>query len=296
MVGLVVLGAAPAAAQTLDDGVMVSPHVLRTTLTYGREAWSDYWEGEVKRSNGNIGTVTTRTATWMGAYGLTRRASIMASLPYVWTEASQGVLHGMQGRQDLTVALKYRVAQLSLTDRASMRVMAVGGVGAPTSEYTPDFLPLSIGLHDRHALARAALYVKDRSGVFFDGWAGHVWRGTVRIDRPAYYTDGHLIESHDVAMPGVSNYSASIGIQRGPLCLPIGVSAQRTLGGGDIRRQDMPFLSNRMDFTAAHGAVMYILPGLPSVQLELGASRTLRGRNVGQSTRYTAGLTQMVHF
>lgn len=290
---LLVAGVRSAAGQTLDDGVMVSPHQLRTTVTYGRERWDQYWEGSVKRSNDNIGTVTTRTATWMGAYGLSNRASLVASLPYVWTAASQGVLHGMQGRQDLTVAVKYRLAEMSVAERVAVRVMALGGVGTPTSDYTPDFLPLSIGLHDRHALARAGVYAKDRTGLFFDGWAGHVWRGTVQLDRPAYFTNGQLVESHDVAMPDVATSSASVGVQRGRLCLPVGISIQRTLGGGDIRRQDMPFVSNRMDFTKAHAEVMYVLPRLSSIQLELGAARTLSGRNVGESTSFTAGVTHI---
>ena len=290
---LLVAGVRPAAGQTLDDGVMIAPHQLRSTVTYGRETWDQYWEGTVKRSNGNIGTITTRSATWMGAYGLTRRASLLATLPYVWTEASQGVLRGMQGRQDLTVAVKYRLAEMSLAERLAVRVLAVGGVGSPTSDYTPDFLPLSIGLHDRQALARAGVYAKDRTGLFLDGWAGHVWRGSVQLDRPAYYTNGQLVESHDVAMPEVSTYSASVGFQRGRLCLPVGISAQRTLGGGDIRRQDAPFVSNRMDFTKAHAELMYILPTAPSIQVELGLARTLRGRNVGEGTSFTFGVTHI---
>ena len=37
---------------------------------------------------------------------------------------------------------------------------------------------------------------------------------------------------------------------------------QRTQGGGDIRRQDMPFVSNRMDFSKLGGMVMYPIPKL----------------------------------
>lgn len=295
LVSLLLASAPPLAAQALDDGVMVPPHQLRTSVRYASEQWTQYWEGDVKRSNGNIGTLTTRTAAWTGAYGVTDRVSLVASLPYVWTEASQGVLSGMQGRQDLTVAVKYRVVQRPLAERASLRALLVAGLGTPTSDYTPDFQPLSIGLHDRRALARAGVYVKDRTGVFFDGWVGHVWRANVRIDRPAYYTNGQLIESSDVAMPDVFNYSANIGFQRGPLCIPVGITAQRTLGGGDIRRQDMPFVSNRMNFTKANAQLLYNLPMLPSLQLELGAAHTIRGRNVGQSTMFSVGLTHILH-
>ena len=61
-------------------------------------------------------------------------------------------------------------------------------------------------------------------------------------------------------MPDVAVYRATFGWQREAWCIPVGITAQRTLGGGDIRRQDMPFVSNRMNFTAAHAELMYLPP------------------------------------
>src|SRR4026207_2000328 len=95
---------------------------LRTGLLYARDSWSNYWEGGLKRDNENIGTVTTQSVTWMAAYGVTDRLSVMAALPYVWTHASQGPLHGMRGLQDVTFAAKYRLLSTPFTDR--------GGPGA----------------------------------------------------------------------------------------------------------------------------------------------------------------------
>jgi len=293
--GFVSLAAPRLGAQTLDDGVMVSPHQLRTTVMFGREQWDQYWEGTLKRSNDNIGTLTTRTMSWMGAYGLSKNVSLVATLPYVWTKSSEGVLSSMQGRQDLTVAVKYRAVQTKFANGVTARVLAVGGVGAPTSNYTPDFLPLSIGMHDRQAFVRGGLYLINHRGFFFDGWGGHVWRSNVTLDRPAYYTNGQLIESNEVDMPNVANYTASVGYNKGAWCIPVGIDGQRTLGGGDIRRQDMPFVSNRMNLTEAHAEVMYYLPMLPSIQLGVGAAHVLAGRNVGQSTKLSFGVTHVVH-
>ena len=33
--------------------------------------------------------------------------NIIGAVPYVWTRASQGVLHGIEGLQDLTLAAKF---------------------------------------------------------------------------------------------------------------------------------------------------------------------------------------------
>jgi hypothetical protein len=70
---------------------------------------------------------------------------------------------------------------------------------------------------------------------------------------------------------------------------------QRTLGGGDIRRQDMPFVSNRMDFTMGHAELMYFLPGMSGLRLDLGAAHVFDGRNVGQSTSIMTGFTYALH-
>jgi hypothetical protein len=176
-----------------------------------------------------------------------------------------------------------------------LTVLAVGAAAAPTSDYTPDFLPMSIGLQSKRLIARAAAHLQDRTGWFLDGYAERQWRSNVRLDRSSYYTSGALTESDEVAMPDVAMYNASVGWQRGAWCIPVGLSAQNTLGGSDIRRQDMPFVSNRMNFTAAHAELMYFLPGVSGLRLDLGAAHTLSGRNVGQSTTIMTGLTYALH-
>src|SRR6266850_5068062 len=92
---LIVLSAASLEAQTVDDGLLMPRGALGTGFLYAHEGWSQYWEGTLKRDNGNIGTVTTQSVAWVAGYGVTERLSVMAMLPYVWTSATQGPLHGM---------------------------------------------------------------------------------------------------------------------------------------------------------------------------------------------------------
>jgi hypothetical protein len=289
------VGVSTSHAQTLEDAEMLQPRELHATAIYGHAAWDQYWEGGLKRSNGNIGTVSTNSVTVSAGYGVTKRLTVIASLPYVWTEASQGVLHGMSGRQDLTLMAKYRVLDPLIGGRARLKVLAVGAAAAPTTDYTPDFLPMSIGLQSKRLIARGAAHLQDRTGWFLDGYAERQWRSNVRLDRASYYTNGQLIDSDQVAMPDVAQYRATLGWQLGPWCIPVGITEQRTLGGGDIRRQDMPFVSNRMNSTMAHAELMYFLPGVSGLRLDLGAARTLRGRNVGQSTMLMTGFTYALH-
>ena len=41
--------------QTIDDGVMMAKRDLCTGFVYQHDGWDQYWEGTLKRGNGNIG-------------------------------------------------------------------------------------------------------------------------------------------------------------------------------------------------------------------------------------------------
>jgi len=285
---LLLIAPATLRAQTIDDGVLMPRRTLGSGVDYAHDRWAQYWEGTLKRSNGNIGTLTTQRVTWMGSYGVTDRLTVMAMLPYMQTHASQGPLHGMDGVQDITLAAKYQLLATPLTERGTLRAIVGGAAGIPASNYVPDFLPLSIGLASRQFSARFTLNFQAHRGWFVTGSAAHTWRANVKLDRPSYYTNGQLYLSNEVAMPDVFDYTVTAGYQRGRLCIPISLSQQRTLGGGDIRRQDMPFVSNRMDFVKVGALVMYR-------GIRLGGSRVVSGRNVGQATTLTGGLFYAFH-
>jgi hypothetical protein len=288
--------AAPLAAQTVEDGLFMPAKALCTGFLYSHDSWNEYWEGTLKRTNGNIGTISTDSLTWAGNYGITDRLNVIAMLPYVWTSASQGVLQSQSGIQDLSVSLKFKLLETAFTGAGSLRAIAVASVGAPASHYTPDLLPLSIGSHASRFGARATLFFQAKAGWFVNATGAYTWRGNVTLDRPAYYTDGELHMSDEVAMPDVIDYTLSAGYIKGRLQLPFSYSQQITLGGGDIRRQDMPFVSNRMNLSRVDGLVMYALPRMKGLSLRASAAYTVSGRNVGQATTLTAGLLYAIAF
>jgi len=283
-------------AQAPDDGVLMSRKTLSLGVVYGHESWSEYWEGTLKRSNENIGTLTTQSVGLVGHYGVTDRLTLVGMLPYVWTEASQGTLHGLAGVQDFSVAAKYQLLSTPFTGRGKLSAIVVGAAGVPASDYTPDFLPLSIGLGSRRAATRLTLRFQSHGDWFLDGTAARTWRNQVKLDRVAYYTDGELYLTDRVAMPGLFDWKVSTGFRKHRFYVPVSIGQQRTLGGGDIRRQDMPFVSNRMNFTKAEAMVMYGLSVPTDLALQLGVSRTLSGRNVGQATMITFGAFHTFRF
>lgn len=131
-------------AETIDDGIMMPSHTLFTGNVYSHDSWNPYWEGFLHRTNGNLGTVATQTDAWSANYGVTSRLNVIALVPYVWTGASQGMLHGMKGFQDITLAAKYRFPDRPFPKYGSLGAIAAVSGGIPLTNYTPDFPPLSI--------------------------------------------------------------------------------------------------------------------------------------------------------
>jgi hypothetical protein len=229
----------------------------------------------------------------MAGYAVTDRVSLIAALPYVWTHASQGVLHDMSGFQDLAFGAKVRLLNSSPGRYGAFSVLVAGVAALPTSDYTPDFYPLSIGTAGRRAAGHLTLDFRSNSAWFANASASYMWCSSVRLNRSSYYTDGQLYLTNEVVMPNVVNYTLNAGLDLGNWRFPVSLVQQRTLGGGDIRRQDMPFVSNRMDFVKLGGGLMYELP--KNLSISLGAAHMLTGRNVGQSTTFTSGLVYALH-
>jgi hypothetical protein len=283
-------------AQTIEDGHLLIRHELRTGLTYSHDSWDEYWEGTRQRINGNIGTVTTRTATWNAAFGVTDRLDLFAIVPYVWTHASQGVLHDMEGFQDLTLAAKLQVLHKPFTNSGSLQAFAVIAAAVPLSDYTPDFMPLSIGSASQQLSGRLTAHFAATRGWFVTGSTAYTWRDNVRLDRSSYFTQDRLFLTNEVDLPNVFDYAFTAGYEHASLMASLSWSEQLTRGGGDIRRQDMPFVSNDMDFSRVVAALEYGLPPLPNLRLQLAYAYTLNGRNVGQASTATIGATYRFAF
>lgn len=285
---------APLPAQTADDGIMLSRGVLFTGTLYAHDTWDEYWEGARKRDNGNIGTLTTESITWFANYGVTDRLNVIASVPRVWTHASQGVLHQMSGVQDLSIAAKYSIVQAH-TSVGRLQAIGVAAGGLPLTDYSVDFQPLSIGFGSKRLSGRGTVNLQTDAGPFVTGSAAYTLRRTVTLDRPFYFTDGRFVMSDQVPMPEIFDYALSGGYMRHGLMAAVIFTQQRVLGGGDIRRQDMPFVSNRMNFTRIGGMLMAPVPKLSALAFHVNYGYVLDGRNVGQSATVSGGLSYRFH-
>jgi hypothetical protein len=289
----IILAATPVSAQTFTDGLMMSKGKVCVMAVYTHDRWQDYWEGTLKRENFNIGKVTTQSVGVMAAAGITKHVNIMASLPYITTQASAGTLHGRQGIQDASVGLKVRPFEKDVFF-GKLSAMTVLGFSTPASNYVTDYLPMSVGLGTTTGSLRGILHYKTNIGAFATLQAGYIHRSNIKIDRYSYYTDRQYM-TNEVWMPDVASYSARAGYYSTQLIAEAWIDHMQTLGGTDIRRNDMPFPSNRMIATRVGVMGTYRLPFAKNLSVLSSVGYVVAGRNVGQSTSISGGLSYIIN-
>lgn len=274
-------------AQTEQDALMMGERRLCVAGFVGYSSWTNYWEGTFKRDNDNMGRVSTRSALLMLNYGLKSNLNLLVSLPYVKTEASAGTLMGLGGFQDLSLFVKYRPWQMQ-AGKKTFSLLALGGFSTPVSDYNIDFMPMCIGLGSKVLTGR--LIGDVQAGKFSASLSGaFLYRGNVTIDRPAYYTD-RQINSSEVEMPNAGNFQLRTGYRTPRVVAEAFVDQMSTFGGFDIRKNDMPFVSNQMNSTKAGLEAKYYLEKIPALGFHATLWHTLAGRNVGQATGGMAGV------
>lgn len=279
--------------QTDIDAIMMSKNNFCTGIMYGHNSWKNYWEGTFKRDNQNLGTVSAQMIGVMGNYGLTDNLNLLFAVPYISTNASQGTMKGQKGVQDLSLTIKWMPIEKKL-GKGDFSLYALGAVSTPITNYVADYLPLSIGLHSKTASLRLMLDYQVNN-LFVTGSAAYIMRDKVTIDRTAYYTT-EMVYSNQVAMPNMANFNLRAGYRSSTWIAEAVMDITQTNGGFVISKNNMPFLSNRMNATRVGANIKYTLSAIEGLSFIGNAMFTTAGRNVGQTTSLNAGLFYILDF
>jgi len=277
-----------ASAQMENDGIMIPKNYLCPGVMYSNTNWSSYWEGTFKRNNGNIGTVNTNMYSAMATYGIVNNLIATISLPYVTTHASAGTLEGQNGLQDLSLNVKWRPIRIKSGKSIFSLLASVTG-SIPASNYEADFDPLALGTHSKNFSARG---IVDYSfgKIFATASGAYIVRSNITIDRNSYYTT-ELIYSNQVKLPNLSDYNFRAGYRSKYFIAEAVADINTSLGGFDIRKNDMPFPSNRMNMTSIGGNLRYRLKSFYGLEFTAGDDYVISGRNAGQSNMIHGGLS-----
>lgn len=272
----------PLLAQMPHDGLYMPKRRLCSAILYGHNAFSKYWEGVLLRDNPNIGTNVQQSIAVMANYGLTDRLNAIVHLPYIRTHNTAGNLRGQHGLQDLSFWVKYQALRYR-----GLSLSGAVGAAVPVSDYVPDFLPMSIGLHCRMLTGRFIAHYAHTSGLYATAHASYVWRSNIFIDRDSYQANGRLVNSNQVSVPNALDGAVRLGYLKQAVQVEGFLQRFTCVHGDNIRRNDMPFPTNNMQATSV-GA--YAKWQARHLGFNAQVAQVLSGLNVGKSTQYMAGV------
>jgi hypothetical protein len=280
-------------AQSDADAIMMDKNNFCGGLMYMHSSWTNYWEGTLKRNNANLGSINTNAAIIMGNYGLKSNLNMLFALPYIHNTATAGQLSKQKGLQDISLWLKYMPFEKKVGP-GILSLYGLLGYSTPVSNYSADFLPLSIGLQSKTTSLRAMIDYQYKSLSITSSYT-YGFRENIFLDRMAYYTTQmHL--TNEVFMPNTSMFQLRAGYRSSYLIAEVLFTQSNTLGGFDITRNNMPFASNRMNATQVGTNIKYTLKKIDGLSFLASTNFTVAGRNIGQSNAYGLGAVYIVDF
>ena len=291
IIGIISLMTFSASAQTPNDALMMGKGQICIALPYAQESWTNYWEADLKRSNANLGKVSTKAIMPQFALGLFDNLNILGGVNYISTAASQGTLRGHSGLQDVSILLKYKPLSIKLNEH-ELAGFIVAGFSTPISNYYPDYMPLAIGAGTTNGSIRGILNFKTKSGIYATLNSGYTSRSNITLDRSYYYTNTEGgITSNDMKMPNLFDGGAALGFTNSRTKIEMTATMLNTIGGTDIRRNDMPLPSVGMDNMRVGIFAQYFPEILRGGGVMAFSNYTLSGRNIGQATTIGGGIT-----
>ena len=152
-------------AQTIDDGIMLARRDLLTGNHYSYDRWDRYWEGTLKRMNGNIGRITTKANVWTANYGIADRLNVIAMVPYVWTPPARACSTASRASRTSRWRGSATFSTGRWTRSARCGPCRSCPAGIPLTDYNPELLPLSIGSGSTRVSGRVTAQLPVQSGM-----------------------------------------------------------------------------------------------------------------------------------
>jgi hypothetical protein len=278
-------------AQTPWDEVMMGKGEICTALIYEHSSWNQYWEGTYLRENANIGTFTRQTAMPMVAMGLTKKINIIASLPYISTNASGGTQAGQSGFQDISISAKVDWLQKKVGN-GRLLFLTNAHFSTPVGNYLSDYMPFSLGVGATEIGLRGIGGYKMDNGLIFRAALAYLWRGQTEVERDYYYENGSVYSPY-MNVPEALNFHAAIGYWAfdNRLRMEATYMSLNCLTGDDIRSYNRPQPTNKTEVSQVGGWVQYFIKSDQGLGALAYFNQTLSGRNMGKATTIGIGLT-----
>jgi len=286
------LSAGSLMAQTPSDEILMKKYELCVALTYDHGEWNQYWEGTYLRGNENIGTFTRAIMMPMVAAGITDKLNLLIVAPYVQTKSTGGQIAGVEGFQDVSIALKYEIIKKEI-GKGNLKLLGTAAFATPMSNYLSDYMPYSIGLGTNEWTLRGILHYQLDKGMYARVAGAHLWRGQTEVERDYYYNNGSYYTTY-MDVPNAWNYNATLGtwLFRYALRIEASYMVLKSTSGDDIRPYNSPHPTNKMEVEqVGFFAQYYFKEKLKGLGVLAYYSQVIDGRNIGKSTNIGVGAT-----
>ncbi len=288
-----------AQGQTPNDALMMPSRNICILLGYDTGQFDQYWEGDRLRTNQTIATVERNVILPMIAVGIFDDLNFFVGLPYVQTESSAnngGRLAGVNGFQDIGVALKYKALDKTIGE-GQLRLLTSVGYSTPVSNYLSDYMPYSLGFGAPEFALRGIAEYRFNKGLYIRGMLAHLWRGYAEAERDYYYNNGSYYSAF-MDVPNAWNFEGIVGnwFLNNTLKFELNYVGLRSTSGDNIRAYNAAQPTNKVNLDRVGVSVQYYLKAIKGLGLVAYHNRTIDGLNSAKYNNTGAGLTYQFDF
>ncbi len=276
-------------AQGLLDGFTPKKGDLSVTASYSKSQFDKFYLGSEKADavpahdeiNQNIFSLYAK-------YGITNRLSAVVNVPFISADNTSGGADPVNGEnsisdlQDISIALKLNAHKFNFK-KADLNIITGVTAIIPTG-YEPNGI-LSIGSGAFGIDVTAGLHLNTKSGFFSTLLAAY----NLRSD-----ADNNLTPGGEFGVPNAFVTTGKIGYASDFIYIEAWADILNTEEGVDIGGSGFRgnFPETNVDYSRVGLTVYKNI--LPELGVSLGFGKVIDGRNVGDSTIFSAGLTYNV--
>lgn len=276
-------------AQGLLDGFTSKKGDLSVTASYSKSNFDAFYVADVKTDGVPVHEeINQNIISLYAKYGITDRLSAVISLPFISADNTSGNADPINGQnsiselQDISIALKLNAHKFNF-EKANLNVITGFTAVIPTG-YEPNGI-LSLGSGAFGFDVTAGLHLNTNSGFFSTLLVAYNLRGDA---------DNNLTPGGDFGVPNAFVTTGKIGYSSSFIYVEAWADYSNSEEGIDISSSAFKgnFPETNVDYSRIGITVYKNI--IPKLGLSLGFGKVVDGRNVGESTTFSAGLTYNV--
>lgn len=273
-------------AQGLLDGFTPKKGDLSLTVSYSKSKYDEFYVADVKVDAVPVhDEINQNIISLYAKYGITNRLSAVISVPFISTDNTSGAADPINGEnsiselQDISIALKLNAHKFNFK-KANLNIITGFTVVIP-SGYEPNGI-LSVGSGAFGIDVTAGLHLNTDSGFFSTLLASYNLRGDA---------DNNLTPGGDFGVPNAFVTTGKIGYASNFIYVEAWADYSNSEEGVDIGTPSFidNFPETNVDYSRV-GLTVY-KNVIPQLGVSLGYGKVIDGRNLGDSTTFSAGLT-----